>query len=627
MQISRRAVFAWSVTFAGAGVLAHSVADMLSRPIPAEWIVLLVLTALSGWATLRIPAMPISFSISDTFSTIAALLVGPSAGAITAALDGLVLSWHMKNYRRSLEKVFFNAAALALATWIAAEAFVQLGGSETAMEGVSSAPALIAKLAVFGILVFGLNTGLVAVAISLEQHESIAAIWRRHFARLWVTYLGGVFAAMLMMLLGRDNPLRALMLIGPLPVILYMTFRHAVGRVEDEIGHLGKVNKVYLAAIEALAQAIDAKDQVTSDHIRRVQDNSLSLARAIGITDDVQLQAIRAASLLHDVGKLAVPEHILNKPGRLTASEFEVMKRHAPVGADILSMIDFPYPVVPIVRHHHENWDGTGYPDGLSGEQIPIGARILQVVDCFDALTSDRPYRPAMKTADALQILSERRGVMYDARIVDAFVEIQSDQRTEHLQPRAKSSAAPPVPALLVAHPIDDRRDIGVQQYLELFCEIGAALKESTPLSSVGKTLWAYLEPHMPAGGFVFFRYHEPLDALLPCYEGGAISMSADAPVALGSRVSGWVAANRKTALNADARLDLESDPRNPHDLRSALAVPVCIGDRCLGVLTFYSIEAGPFTEQHCQIAQAAARVAAQCAARLTDPVSPLLVR
>ena len=253
----------------------------------------------------------------------------------------------------------------------------------------------------------------------------------------------------------------------------------------------------------------------------------------------MQLQAIKAASLLHDVGKLAVPEHILNKPGKLTPSEFEVMKRHAPVGADILSMIEFPYPVVPIVRHHHENWDGTGYPDGLSGEQIPIGARILQVVDCFDALTSDRPYRPRMETADALKILKDRRGVMYDPRIVDAFVEIHSAQSTEPGQSSAGSGTAPPAPAVLeAAPPIAGGHDMAGQQYLELFYELGGALKNPASLSSIGKTLWDHLEPHMPAGAFVFFSYSEPLDALLPCYQGGAINMSADTRVPLGSRVA-----------------------------------------------------------------------------------------
>src|SRR5207237_4363850 len=166
---------------------------------------------------------------------------------------------------------------------------------------------------------------------------------------------------------------------------------------------------------------VDAKDQGAHDHVRRVQDEAVRLAQALQVDDDGEIQAIKAAALLHDVGKLAIPEHILNKPGRLTPAEYEIMKRHAPIGADILSVIGFPYAVAPIVRSHHENWDGTGYPDGLAGEQIPVGSRILAVVDCFDALTSDRPYRPRMTDEDALQIIGERSGTMYDPRVIDAF--------------------------------------------------------------------------------------------------------------------------------------------------------------------------------------------------------------
>src|SRR5207247_10700661 len=122
-----------------------------------------------------------------------------------------------------------------------------------------------------------------------------------------------------------------------------------------------------------------------------------------------------------------VPEYILNKPGKLSPAEFEKMKLHASVGADILSAIEFPYPVVPIVRHHHENWDGSGYPQGLKGTEIPIGARILSVVDCFDALTSDRPYRPRLSTDEAIKILLERRGTMYDPLVVDTFVRVHEE--------------------------------------------------------------------------------------------------------------------------------------------------------------------------------------------------------
>ena len=157
--------------------------------------------------------------------------------------------------------------------------------------------------------------------------------------------------------------------------------------------HLGELNKLHLSTIETLAMAVDAKDQVTHGHIRRVQRYALGLSEFLGINDERLLKAVEAAALLHDMGKLAIPEYILNKPGKLTPAEFDKMKLHAALGADILSAIQFPYPVVPIVRHHHENWDGTGYPDKLRGTEIPLGARILSVVDCYDALTSDRPYQ------------------------------------------------------------------------------------------------------------------------------------------------------------------------------------------------------------------------------------------
>ena len=171
--------------------------------------------------------------------------------------------------------------------------------------------------------------------------------------------------------------------------------------------------------------AIDAKDQITHGHIRRVQRYAVGLAKCVGVNDDLQVRAIEAAALLHDMGKLAIPEFILNKPGPLTANEFDVMKQHANIGADILSSIEFPYPVVPIVRHHHESWDGTGYPSGLKGVAIPLGARILSVVDCFDALTSDRPYRPRLSVEDAISVLVQRRGSMYDPMVVDKFIEAQ----------------------------------------------------------------------------------------------------------------------------------------------------------------------------------------------------------
>jgi len=261
---------------------------------------------------------------------------------------------------------------------------------------------------------FTINSGLTATVVALSSRRAPAAVWVEHYWPLFPSYLAGASVALLLVLAFREVRFTAIALILPMLLISYLTLRSSFGRLEDSKIHVAQLNRLLLSTVETLATAIDAKDEVTHDHVRRVQQGTLGLARELGVTDVETLKGLEAAALLHDTGKIAVPEHILNKPGKLTPAEFEKMKRHAPIGAAILSSIEFPYPVVPIVRHHHENWDGSGYPDGLKGPEIPLGARILSVVDCFDALTSDRPYRQRMTEQEALKIIVERRGTMYD---------------------------------------------------------------------------------------------------------------------------------------------------------------------------------------------------------------------
>ena len=287
----------------------------------------------------------------------------------------------------------------------------------------SGSKRLVGPLLLFTVVYFLLNSWFIAFAIQFEQGVSAARIWRENLLWLSLNYFGGASVAILVASTRSLNV--TLLVVIPLLLILYFTFKTAMGRVEDANKHLEQVNELHLATIEMLAMAIDAKDQITHGHIRRVQIYAVELAKAVGIQEPALIKAIEAAALLHDMGKLAVPEYILNKPGPLTPAEFEKMKVHASVGADILASIPFPYPVVPIVRHHHENWDGTGYPAGLSGAEIPLGARVLAVVDCFDALTSDRPYRPRLSDSEATRILLDRRGAMYDPLVVDAFLTLQ----------------------------------------------------------------------------------------------------------------------------------------------------------------------------------------------------------
>ena len=207
---------------------------------------------------------------------------------------------------------------------------------------------------------------------------------------------------------------------------LYLTYRSYkvyLGRIDDEQRHVREMADLHLATIEALALAIDAKDQTSQSHIRRVQLYAAALARALGMREN-DIQGVKTAALLHDIGKLAVPEHILSKPGPLTPEEFQKIRAHPKVGADIISAVPFPYPVSPLILSHHERWDGKGYPSGLKGEEIPLGARILSVVDYFDALMAERPYHKAMSFDAAIGLLQQEIGKGLDPVVVEKFIEL-----------------------------------------------------------------------------------------------------------------------------------------------------------------------------------------------------------
>ena len=428
---SRGRLYVHGVIAIGSAVLVAAILDLPKGPegYKLDWLILAALTAISGSATVRLPSIPASLSVSETFVFTSVLLFGPPAGTLTVALDGLIISLWLGKNRKEYHRILFNIAAPAISIWVASHVFFYLAGIQ---------PLAIRRRSSPDRQVRSPTTGLHSAVLcdqqlddrlrgSARDRTSPLRIWRTNF--LWLSlnfFCGASVAALLAVNVDPTNvDLTYLGAVIPLLLALYLTYRTAMGRVEDAISHLQRVNKLHLATIETLAHAVDAKDQVTHGHIRRVQNLTTQVATALGVSDDLQFRAIEASALLHDMGKLAIPEHILNKPGKLTAAEFEKMKLHASIGAEILSSIEFPYPVVPIVRHHHENWDGTGYPDGISGVDIPIGARILSVVDCFDALTSDRPYRPALTASAALEIVGQRRGIMYDPLVVDTFVRVQ----------------------------------------------------------------------------------------------------------------------------------------------------------------------------------------------------------
>jgi putative nucleotidyltransferase with HDIG domain len=413
--------YVWAVNAVGWFVILLSAATVLTSPVNPIALVLAGLAALSGFSVLRLRSISASYSLGDAFTLSALFLQGPEFGALAVALETTAISFRLGG---PPHRLLFNSAAPALAMWCAGWVTFRVAGlplPSAAPDFVTMAMAAVASV----VLYFLFGSSLVATAVALDQRGSVQQVWREHFAGLWISPATGGYIAVLVALLSSEIGAGAVLTVLPMPVIVYQMLRTSLARTDDQLRHLEAMNRTYASTIEAFATAVDAKDQVTHGHLRRVQVYALGVAKELGITDAPTLRSLEAAALLHDVGKIGIPEHILNKPGKLTPGEFEEMKRHVIIGADILATVDFPFPVVPIVRHHHENWDGTGYPDGVRGTDIPLGARILMVVDCFDALTSDRPYRPAMSRADAFEILRERRGRMYDPDIVDRFIAVQ----------------------------------------------------------------------------------------------------------------------------------------------------------------------------------------------------------
>jgi diguanylate cyclase (GGDEF)-like protein/putative nucleotidyltransferase with HDIG domain len=609
-----------SVIAAGLVVVAHSLYSLYSKPVGYEWFVLLAgLTLLSGSFTVKVPTIPARLSVSETFVFAAVLLFGPAAATMVVALDSLVISlWIFRKSRRA-ERVLFNLAAPAVAVWIAGHAFYAIAQIPPLAEVARPILGLLFPLLVLTVIYFLLNSWFIAVAVAFEQKSSAFTVWRRNFLWLSVNFFSGASVAALLLpyLQGPDYAIvRVISVLLPLLFISYLTLKTVLGRVEDANTHLAELNRLYLSTIETLAMAIDAKDQITHGHIRRVQIFAVGLAKAMGLNDAAQIKAVEAAALLHDMGKLAVPEYILNKPGPLTSGEFEKMKLHASVGADILSAIDFPYPVVPIVRHHHENWDGTGYPDRLRGSDIPIGARILSVVDCFDALTSDRPYRPRLADTEALRVLSERRGTMYDPLIVDTFVAVYKEiAPPEDPQPERSGlsaitrGAAPTADGTVVAASRFDDITASTEEMLLLY-EMAQALSGKLDIADVADLISKHLRRLVPATTCVFFLYDTAQDDLSVAHASGEnASHFTEIRISMGQRLSGWVAANRQTILNSDPMLDLGEVARALKPaLRSCLSTPLIGGSELVGVLTVYSTHREAFTEDHQRIVEVVAR-------------------
>jgi hypothetical protein len=401
---------------------------------------------------------------------------------------------------------------------------------------------------------------------------------RAHLAWSIPGFLAGSSLGGLLALLLELDRLVLVLLAAPFAYLVHLAYRSHAKGLDEERRHSRETAALYRSITEALALAIEAKDENTEAHVRRVQALCLGVGRQLDLSPG-ELEALRAASLVHDIGKIAVPEHILTKPGRLTPREIEKMRLHPGIGADILSAVPFPYPLAPVVRHHHERWDGSGYPDGLRGEAIPLAARILAAVDCFDALTSERPYRKALGREEALAFLRQESGKMFDPQVVGALL-----GNIESLEPEALVDRT--VPAELPA--LDWK---------------APALPDGAPLERALHSFSSKLHEVLPFKTLVVYLFEEDHRSLVARYAtGAAADRLAGLVIPVGGKVSGWVALHQRAYAGRahSAPLDRDGSRFDFEDLvddeigalRSALLVPLSTETESLGVLALYDEDA-----------------------------------
>jgi diguanylate cyclase (GGDEF)-like protein/putative nucleotidyltransferase with HDIG domain len=605
-------VFVALVIAAGTASLLLAALHPSSKNI-AEFICYLGIAILASRLRVTLPGITGTLSVNFLFILVGIAELGYSE-ALT--LGGVaMLAQSLLPGQPTAIQLTFNVCAGALSTAVAYLVY----HNPFCNDLIGSRPLLLCATAS---IYFIVNAGCIAVVISFSEGKPLRKILVDCYFWSFPYYLVGAGIAGTISWVNHSFNWETSLLFVPAIYIIYRSYRLYLGKLEDEKRHVEEMANLHLRTIEALALAIEAKDQTTHDHLQRVRVYAIEVAKELGIKG-AELEALHAAALLHDIGKLAVPEHIISKPGRLTPEEFEKMKIHTVVGAEILERVRFPYPVVPIVRAHHEKYDGSGYPFGLKGTEIPIGARILSAVDYLDALASDRQYRRAVPLDDVMQRLAAEAGKSFDPKVVEvlkrrykSLENLARAKSTEDgslaLSAGLKITRGPAPAAGFESTDVSDtpgreatflssiaaaRQE--AQSLFELSQDLGASL-------SLGETLSVFsvkLKPMVPYDAIAI--YIRRGDELIPEYvSGDNYRLFASLRIPVGDGLSGWVAQNKKPIVNGNPSVEpgYLNDPAKFSTLRSALALPLEGVTGVIGVLALYRSERDAFTTDHLRI-------------------------
>ncbi len=618
--MSKRATLFIGVTAAiGVSVFAYALAHWQSTGLE-RFACYLIIAVLSSGLKIQLPGIDGTMSVNFLFILLGVLELSLPETLIVGCTATLVQCLWQARQKIAPAKVVFNVFMMANAIALSYFTYHRLAkvlGENT--------PVL---LVVTALLFFLANTLPVSVIISLTEGKSPRRVWADCHFWSFPYYMVGAAIVFAVGFVNRHAGWQTSLLVLPPIYWVYRSYQLYLGKleaekkqVEIEKQHVEDVASLHVRTIEALALAIEAKDHTTHKHLQRVRVFAVAIAQRLGLSED-EIEALRAAALLHDIGKLAVPEHIINKPGKLTPEEFEKMKIHPIVGSEILERVAFPYAVAPIVRSHHERWDGTGYPDGLKHEEIPIGARVLAAVDCLDALASDRQYRNALSLDHAMEKVAAMSGTSFDPRVVEIlqrrYVELESMVQAGQNTTNAHGLAQVHVERDLdPADGFDDPAVVSVsggdsdflssiaaaRQEAQTMFELSQDLGNSLSLGETLSVLSMRLRRLIPYDSMAVFLCKN--GRLIPeLVSGDNFRLLSSLNIRLGEGLCGWVAENRKPIMNASPQLEsgYVNDPEKYTTLRSALAVPLEGLNGVVGVLAMYRADRDAFTADHLRI-------------------------
>lgn len=425
----------------------------------------------------------------------------------------------------------------------------------------------------------------------------------------------------------------------PLVFIGQLAYRLHVARLAQKTREIMEASRVHLATVEALATAIDARDQVGIGHVRRTQIYAVGIGELLNLPTE-EINALNTGALLHDIGKLAVPDHILNKPGRLTPAEMEKIKIHSSVGASILEKINFSNPVVPTIKYHHEMWDGNGYPEGLKGENIPLTARVLAVADAFDTLRGARPYRPAISRDEARRFLLNGAGTQFDPKIVDVFLRNLKKFEAE-VDAQGFSYAFDKKSTENVHNTYDDAGLSYVEQIKranrEVFTlyELARVFSSSLNLEEALSLFVEKIGELVPFDTCVVYLMDEGDEFAKAAFvEGDNKNKFKDKCVKPGEGATGFVLKKRQPVYKIEPGLDFTFNQLE-QDYTAMTSLPLIADERLLGAVSLYSYELVNYEEEHLRLLETVSRIASDAigmslqhaeseSRALTDPMTDL---